>query len=211
MIEIPKLSDEIRTSLPPEAHAYLTVLERVKTELQSQVETLQTQVKELQVHTVNNQTKKQVTEPALFIIAQNTLPLVTTVMFAFTAAMIGIVATRNTPGFQDNSSLILLVVAALLFLFASEACAKSLAWDYYSLSEERRKADNLSDAEIYIKYCARQSEFWFKIAVWTYRIGLGVVLFGVAVLLWPISYIASAALVIVSLILEVLLRRLSPR
>jgi transposase len=54
MVDIPRLSDEIRASLPPEVQAYITTLETVIPELQGQVEVLQAQVSELQARTRQN-------------------------------------------------------------------------------------------------------------------------------------------------------------
>lgn len=51
---MPRLSDEIRASLPLEVQAYITALETVIPELQTQVEVLQAQVSELQARTRQN-------------------------------------------------------------------------------------------------------------------------------------------------------------
>jgi transposase len=51
---MPRLSDEIRASLPLEVQAYITALETVIPELQTQVEVLRAQVSELQARTRQN-------------------------------------------------------------------------------------------------------------------------------------------------------------
>lgn len=54
MVEIPKLSDEIRASLPLEVQSYIAALEVALPALQAQIETLQAQVSELQARTRQN-------------------------------------------------------------------------------------------------------------------------------------------------------------
>ena len=54
MIDMPRLSDEIRACLPLEAHAYITALETMNTALEAKVDALQSQVSELQSRTQQN-------------------------------------------------------------------------------------------------------------------------------------------------------------
>jgi transposase len=61
MIEIPRLPDEIRTSLPPEVQVYIAALEAAVAELQAQVEALQRQEDELRART--RQTSRNSSRP----------------------------------------------------------------------------------------------------------------------------------------------------
>jgi transposase len=61
MTEIPRLPDEIRASLPPEAQAYIAALEAAVTELQAQLKALQEQVDELRART--RQTSRNSSRP----------------------------------------------------------------------------------------------------------------------------------------------------
>ena len=61
MIEIPRLPDEIRTSLPLEAQAYIAALEAVILELQAELPVLHQQVSELQART--RQTSRNSSRP----------------------------------------------------------------------------------------------------------------------------------------------------
>ncbi len=145
--------------------------------------------------TPQNPTGAKATEPALYVTTQTTIPILTQIMAGFSLAAIGVAGSATwsetlpllyQPS-TKNISLSLLSISALLFLFATEACVKSQAWDYYALSDERRKFDDLRDTVNYISVCINESHKWHRIAVWSYRFGIISIMLGVAFLFWPIS------------------------
>jgi Flp pilus assembly protein TadB len=98
---------------------------------------------------------------------------------------------------------VLLSISAVFFISATEACLKSYAWDYFSVPEERRRFEQLSDEFHYKDRCLRRSRLWHKLAVWAYSIGFVCVMLGVVVLFWTVSRITSIV-VSISLLIALL-------
>lgn len=138
-------------------------------------------------------------EPALFATTQVTVPVLTTAMFAFSLAVIGIASDsgwQSIPlplmGLQTKDiAFVLLGVSALSFLSATEACIRSHAWDFYAIPTGRLKIEKISEDPSYIAHCMSQNRLWHKYAVWAYRAGFVSVLSAVVVLFWPVSPVTS--------------------
>lgn len=147
--------------------------------------------------------------PALFITTQTTIPVLTTALFAFSLVMID-VGTGNSlkseeiclPSWQQTATCLwqfkttdaayaLLGIAAVAFLFSTQACVQSHAWDYYSIPAEQRAALKLSVEESYIKECTEKSENWHRWAILSYRVGILCGMYGVGFLFWSVSKIVS--------------------
>src|SRR5437016_6283890 len=119
--------------------------------------------------------KKWMDEPAVTITAQTTLPLLTTVMLTLSVILVAIVGLQpEQPSIQflnitiKNWTIVLLLGAALSFAISTEKCTKSQAWDYFSISEERRNFELLEDTEEYKSHCLRKVKVHYKFAAITY-------------------------------------------
>jgi hypothetical protein len=137
--------------------------------------------------------------PALFVTTQTTIPLLTTAMFAFSLGLIGVAAITDWPtvtlpqcsiGTRDVA-FPFLALSSFLFLFSTEACVVSHAWDYYQVPQERRDHDRLSKETTYIARCLKHSTAWHARAVWAYRIGFIAATLGLLFLFWPVSIVTS--------------------
>lgn len=140
----------------------------------------------------------QRTEPALYVTTQTTLPVLTQLMAAFSLAAVGIVASSTwsttIPFLQLTTkeiSLGLFATSVFLFVIATESCIKSHSWDYFSVSDERRKFWNLSTDPPYIEKCLKLSKLWHSRAVWFFRVGVFLSILGAAFLVWPLSRMTS--------------------
>lgn len=161
-------------------------------------------------------------EPALFITTHEAIPILTTLMFGFSIAMIGVASDSAWQSHSltllvlqsDTKSLafILLSVSAVIFLFATEACLKSYAWDYFSIPDEYRKFEHLSEDDYYKKRCISRSRLWHMFAVWAYGAGFAFAMLGVAFLFRPVSLFTSdlAFLLLISVVLLRIFGYLSP-
>jgi hypothetical protein len=173
----------------------------------------------MRVHTASNPGGGKRTEPALFTTTQTTIPILTQIMAGFSLAAIAIAASAASSisipclPFELTTkgvSLALIGLSALLFLFATEACIKSQAWDYFVLSEDRRKFIDLSDTEDYIDKCLTERDSWHRIAVWSYRLGIISIMLGTAFLFWPLSKATSVIIgfyLPISLVLLIVVNR----
>jgi hypothetical protein len=137
-------------------------------------------------------------QPALFITTQTTIPQLTALMFAFSLAMLAFATSAEWPDTSlligittKNFAFALLGVSAFLFIIATTSCVKSHAWDYWTLSKERRDDDGLSDDVNYKQRCKKRSHAWHRIAVWSYNSGFILVILSVSLLFWPVSKITS--------------------
>jgi hypothetical protein len=146
--------------------------------------------------------KRRPDEPALYITTQTTIPILTTLMFTFAVAMIGVIASGKwpisvlplSPSYQVNTrdvAYVLIGVSALLFIFATEACVRSHAWDYFAISDEHRKFSNISEDEGYKHDCSYHSRVWHAFAALAYTFGLILIMCGIGVLFLRVSYIIS--------------------
>jgi hypothetical protein len=147
-------------------------------------------------------TDNRPTEPALFLTAQGTLPRLTTAMFAFSLAAIGLVGRTDWPAWHytlgeyefstTTIAFALFAVAVLAFHRATEGCVKTHGWDYFALSAERRKGEGISDHADYIGDCRTRMTLWFRRTIIAYRLGFLAVMTGAAVLFAPMSPVAAA-------------------
>lgn len=140
----------------------------------------------------------QHSEPALFLTTQTTIPILTQMMVAFSLAAVAIAAsaTWSTPiplldATTKDLSLWFIALSVLFFVFATEGCIKSHSWDYFAVSLERREYWNYKDTREYIDKCVNHSKRWHSRAVWSYRIGVFLIVLGAASLFWPLSRITS--------------------
>jgi hypothetical protein len=153
-------------------------------------------------------------EPALPLTIQTTIPVLTTLLFTLSLAMIGfIVSVQNWESFSlpilgspsKDVALMLLSLSAFLFLFTATGCVKAHAWDYYSISPERRTEERLATTDSYINKCWNYSWVWYKVAIWSYSLGVIFLLLGTATLFWKVSKFTSI-LSIVCLIMPLLIK-----
>jgi hypothetical protein len=143
---------------------------------------------------------KQLDEPALPLTIQTTIPVLTSLLFTLSLAMLGfIVSVEKWPSWvlpvigssSKDVVLWLLPLSAFLFLFTATGCVKAQAWDYFSIGSERRTEEKLSNEQVYVNKCYNYSWTWYKVAIWSYTFGVILLLLGIAVLFWPVSRITS--------------------
>jgi hypothetical protein len=159
----------------------------------------------------NTQQNFTPTEPALLLTVQNTLPVLTTLLFTLSLAMIGFIGTAEkwlyfdlpTGGSSKDLALWLLSASAFLFLLTATCCVKAHAWDYYSITLERRKEEGLSSEGRYKNRCWTYSWLWHKVAIWSYTFGVFALLLGVAILFWKMSR-ATSVLSLISIVISLL-------
>jgi uncharacterized protein YegP (UPF0339 family) len=151
-------------------------------------------------HQSVNPKGRQRTEPALLITTQTTVPVLTQLMVAFSLAAVGIAASSDlhtTIRFSlfelttREITLGLFVVSVFLFVFATESCIRSHSWDYFAVSDERRRFLGFSDDRQYIMKCLKLSETWHALAVWSFRVGMLFTIVGAAFLVWPLAHRSS--------------------
>lgn len=143
--------------------------------------------------------KLSLDEPALFLTTQSTLPVLTSLAFAFSVGAIALAANRDWP--QTDFPLLAISnkqlgahcfgFAALMFLFATNACVRSHSWDYGALSPERIKELNLTDDSHYKDRCYTNRNDWHRFAAVTYNAGALLLLVGLAALFWKIYPVLS--------------------
>ena len=135
-------------------------------------------------------------EPAMPLTIQTTIPVLTTLLFSFSLAMIGVIATvKDWPSQplcllnreSKTIALWLWSMAAFFFLFSVIGCVKAHAWDYYALPQERRDAEGLSTKSSYKNRCSNFCWAWYKIAILNYYFGLATLLLGISALFYAVS------------------------
>lgn len=145
-------------------------------------------------------TPVELDEPAMPLTTQTTVPMVTTLLFTLSLAMIGFIGTVEKWPYttvwvigksSKDVSLWLLSLSAFLFLFTALGCVKAHAWDYFSISTERRTEEGLSSTASYVNKCWNYSWLWYKLAIWSYSLGAISLLLGVSLLFWPVSRFTS--------------------
>ena len=140
---------------------------------------------------------KQLNEPALLLTAQTTVPVLTTLLFTLSLAILGFIVTVEDSKWPKadiyekittkDVALWLISISALLFLITVGACVKSHAWDYYTLPKERRDAEGLSEAPHYTVRCENHAWAWYKLAIWGFYVGTWLLMAGVAAYFYPKS------------------------
>jgi len=138
-------------------------------------------------------------EPALYVTTQSTLPTRIASLLAVSLAVMGFASNTGWSSIAlpllrlttKDVAFFLLGISVLALSSAAEACVKSHAWDYFALSEERRKFEKISTRQGYIEYCYGKKKLGHRRAVRDYRIGFYSVLFGMSFLLWPVSRTTS--------------------
>lgn len=143
-----------------------------------------------------------ITEPALYLTTQTTLPQLTALLFALSIALIAVsinidwnaeplplISLGNT-----EAALFLFSLSAMLFVFSMSACVKSHAWDYFSLSEERREYLGIGRDKKYISNCQERRNYWHSRAVRSYFCGFIFLLIGIILLFWFTSRLTSGTI-----------------
>jgi hypothetical protein len=153
-------------------------------------------------------------EPALPLTVQTTVPVLTTLLFTLSLAMIGFVGSvekwpfYTVPLVKTSSkdiALWLFSSSAFLLLFTSIGCVKAHAWDYYSIPSERREEEALPSTQSYKNKCWNYSWLWYKFAIWCYTVGVITLLLGIGILFWPMSKVTSI-LSLICLLLPLLIK-----
>jgi hypothetical protein len=150
----------------------------------------------------------EIAEPASYFSGQTTLPVVSTVLFAFSGAIIGAMAQTGFPDGEIRVPLMnvtattievgFLVVglAALTFLLASERAISAQAWNVRALSLEstnRLYLSNDLDYVLKVDKAMTRNHSW---AVSLYNLGVYILLAGIAVAFCPVSAGLSALAVL---------------
>jgi hypothetical protein len=162
--------------------------------------------------------RKTLDRPALFLTTQTTLPVLTSLAFAFSLGAVALAAGRDwpltdlpvVPWSNKQVAVTCFGIAALMFLIATNACVSSHAWDYGALSPERITELHLSEEAAYKQRCQKKRNLWHKVAALSYNGGALLLLAGLAALFQGVhdflSVIYGAVLTI--LIAALLLSRL---
>lgn len=142
---------------------------------------------------------RQLDRPALFITTQTTLPVLTSLAFAFSVGAVALAAGQDwprtdlprLPWSNKEAAVTCFGVAALMFLLATNACVRSHAWDYGALSPERIAELELSSDDNYKKRCKNKRKGWHQFAAVTYNLGALLLLIGLASLFWGVYGLLS--------------------
>jgi hypothetical protein len=156
--------------------------------------------------------------PALRTITTTTLPLLTTVLFGFTATLLGTLLETASQSERpkltitildpatftaESAAYLLLTTSAFLFLAATLACIRSQAWNYFALSADQRAVAQLSTDPAYIDRCYVLELRYHAWAVHSYHWGLLALLLGIAAALAPVSK-GSATIAILAALMSVI-------
>jgi hypothetical protein len=162
----------------------------------------------------NSEALTELDEPALLLTVQTTVPVLTTLLFTLSLTILGFLFTvEKWPDYNilgtgimtKDVALWMLSLAAFLFLLVVVACVKSHAWDYHTLSKERRSDEKLSSEEHYVAKCENHAWSWYKAAIVGFYIGTSCLMAGVAALFYPRSKL-TFGLAITYIILPVMVR-----
>jgi hypothetical protein len=142
---------------------------------------------------------KKLDRPALFITTQTTLPVLTSLAFAFSVGAVALAAGQDwprtdlprLPWSNKEVAVTCFGVAALMFLLATNACVRSHAWDYGALSPERIAELELSSDAAYKERCNDKRNVWHQFAAVTYNLGALLLLTGLASLFWGVYGLLS--------------------
>ena len=133
----------------------------------------------------------RIDEPALFLTAQTTLPVVAALGAAIAIALIPL---SEITRYVERIAVVIAVLALLAFVVSVQSCVKVHGWDIGSLGPNRREELASLSSEAILR-CIERRGMWYFLAAHTFNIGWLLVLASIALIFYHrelvVTYIAT--------------------